>query len=37
MASMAKDREREEETRRVFNKEIEKANRQLRLQKARAA
>ena len=37
MASMARDREREDETRRVFNKEIEKASRQLRLQKARAA
>ena len=34
MASMARDREREEETRRVLNKELEKANRQLRLQKA---
>ena len=37
MASMATDREREEETRGVFNEEIEKANRQLCLQKARAA
>jgi len=35
IASMARDRERQEETRRVFNKETEKANWQLRLQKAR--